>query len=61
MASNSVKKVISLRISPELARAFKMEAASQDLKLNALFEKMLREYFGRAVAESRGDYKKANE
>ena len=58
MASNREKKVISLRISPALARAFKMEAASQDLKLNALFEKMLREYLGKAVAENRGNYKR---
>ena len=33
--------VVSLRLKPEVAQAFKMEAARRGLKLNALFEKML--------------------
>ena len=36
--------VISLRLRPELAREFKVEAASRGLKLNALFEEMLQAY-----------------
>lgn len=61
MASGTDKKVISLRLAPHLARAFKMEAARQDLKLNALFEKIFQEYLGKAVGEKRGKYNQANE
>ncbi len=60
MGVSKDKKVISLRLKPELARAFKMEAASRGLKLNALFEKMLHEFLSGAVNEKRGKYNDAN-
>lgn len=44
MVANTRSTVISLRLQPELARAFKVEAASRGLKLNALFEEMLLAY-----------------
>lgn len=44
MPSNTQSTVISLRLRPELARDFKVEAASRGLKLNELFEEMLRVY-----------------
>lgn len=38
---NSV--VLTLRLKPKVAQAFRIEAAKRGLKLNALFEKMLAE------------------
>lgn len=36
--------LISLRVDPEIARAFKIEAANRGLKLNTLFENLFRAY-----------------
>lgn len=36
--------LISLRVDPDVARAFKVEAARRDLKLNSLFEEIFRAY-----------------
>jgi predicted HicB family RNase H-like nuclease len=36
--------LISLRVDPDVARAFKVEAARRDLKLNSLFEEIFRVY-----------------
>lgn len=44
MATGGQSTVISLRLRPEIARVFKIEAASRGLKLNALCEKMLQVY-----------------
>jgi len=44
MTSDTPTKVVSLRLRSELAREFKMEAARRGLKLNAMFEDMLRLY-----------------
>ena len=61
MGNNKQKQVISLRLAPELARAFKVEAASQGLKLNALFEKMMQVYLGKAVNENSAKYNNTND
>jgi len=39
---NTISKsiVISLRLPPDVARAFRVEAAQRDMKLNALFEEL---------------------
>lgn len=36
--------LLSLRIDPEVARAFKIEAAKRGVKLNTLFEDLFRAY-----------------
>lgn len=36
--------VLSLRVSPELAARFKMEAARRNMRLNRLFEEMFDTY-----------------
>jgi hypothetical protein len=41
---NSTSKVVSLRLKPELAQAFKVEAAKRNMKLVHLFEEMLADY-----------------
>jgi len=43
--------LISLRIDPAIARAFKIEAAEHDLKLKELFEEMFKVY---KAAKKRG-------
>ena len=59
MNSDTPTKVISLRLRPELARAFKMEAAQRGLKLNALFEEMFRTFREKGDSESeRGEARK---
>ena len=55
MTTNAQSIVISLRLRPELARVFKVEAARQGLKLNVLFEEMLEVYRGMAVPEQTGE------
>ena len=37
-------KVVTLRLSPELAKAFKVEAAKRDMKLNAFFAEIFDNY-----------------
>jgi hypothetical protein len=44
MQSDTQSRVISLRLRPELAREFKMEAARRGMKLNRLFEEIFRLY-----------------
>ena len=36
--------LVSLRLSPEIARAFKIEAARRGVRLNALFAEVWRSY-----------------
>ena len=51
MTRNTQSTVISLRLRPELARVFKVEAARRGLKLNALFEEMLEIYREKPLPE----------
>ena len=37
-------KVVTLRLSPDLAKAFKVEAAKRDMKLNAFFAEIFDNY-----------------
>ena len=55
MATNTQSTVISLRLRPELARDFKVEAASRGLKLNELFEEMLQTYRKNSIADHTGE------
>ena len=51
MPTNTQSTVISLRLRPELARLFKVEAASRGLKLNVFFEEILQAYRHESVQE----------
>ena len=46
--------LISLRLDPDIARAFKIEAAKRDLKLNTLFEEMFCVYTVASADKKRG-------
>jgi len=41
---SSSKPPVSLRLEPELAREFRVEAAKRDMRLNELFEEMWQLY-----------------
>jgi predicted HicB family RNase H-like nuclease len=45
--------LISLRVDPDVARAFKIEAARRDLKLNGLFEEIFRAYEAGCTSEKK--------
>lgn len=51
MTRDTQSTVISLRLRPELARVFKVEAARRGLKLNALFEEMFQAYREKPLPE----------
>ena len=55
MPTNTQSTVISLRLRPELARLFKVEAASRGLKLNVFFEEILQAYRHESVQENTGE------
>ncbi|HRE22321.1 MAG TPA: hypothetical protein PKW21_15000 [Rhabdaerophilum sp.] len=46
--------LISLRVDPDVARAFKVEAAKRDLKLNAFFEELFKAYVAASGERKRG-------
>lgn len=52
-AHHSPNEVISLRLSPDLATAFRVEAAQRGKRLNALFEEMWNLYCRSGQSESR--------
>lgn len=55
LGMNSKKTTLmSLRVDPDVALAFKVEAAKRDLKLNTLFEEMFRAYMAGLEAKSSG-------
>lgn len=46
-------KLLSLRVNPVLAKAFKIEAAERGLRQNQLFEEIVSEYLKKNKAEKK--------
>lgn len=57
---DSQSTVLSLRVTPELASKFKVEAARRNMKLNRFFEELFRNYQEKAESGSADEKGKGN-